>query len=78
MNGWSTSYYELPPGAKELQDLIEYKGMNFSVGNIFKATYRLGDKPGQDELYDLNKIVWFALREIKRIEREYGGSSDSD
>jgi hypothetical protein len=55
-DGWSTSYYELPSGATELQDLIEYRGMNFSVGNIFKACYRLGRKDGATTLYDLNKF----------------------
>lgn len=65
--GWSTSYYELPPGARELQDLIEYREMNFSVGNIFKACYRLGRKDGATTLYDLNKIRWYVEREIARL-----------
>jgi len=68
-DGWSTSYYELPEEATELQDLIEYKRMNFAVGNIFKAAYRLGSKVGQDEIYDLNKIIWFAKREKKRVKK---------
>lgn len=68
--GGSSSYYELPKGAKELADLIEYKNMSFNVGNIFKAAYRLGEKPGTEELYDLRKIVWFAEREIQRITNE--------
>ena len=65
--GWASDYYELPPNAKELGDLIEYKDMNFNVGNIFKAAYRLGDKEGVTEEYDLNKIIYFAERELKRI-----------
>lgn len=68
-DGWSTSYYELPKDATELQDLIEYKNMNFAVANIFKAAYRLGMKEGTDELYDLNKIIWFAEREKKRVQK---------
>ena len=71
-NGWSTNYYELPKGAKELQDLIEHKEMNFSVGNIFKACYRLGEKEGTDALYDLNKVIWYAQREIKRLKKNNG------
>lgn len=39
-DGGSTSYYELPEGSKELNDLIEHKGMSFALGNIFKACYR--------------------------------------
>ena len=69
-DGWSTSYYELPRGASELQDLIEQRQMNFSVGNIFKAAYRLGRKDGATTLYDLNKIRWYAEREIARLEAE--------
>jgi hypothetical protein len=65
-NGWSTHYYELPPEAAELQDLIEYREMNFSLGNIFKACWRIGEKDGTDEIYDLNKIIWFAQRELDR------------
>ena len=72
--GWSTSYYEIPEGAAELGDLIEHKGMNFNVGNIFKAAYRLGDKSGTTELYDLNKIKWFVQREIDRVLNEEEGS----
>jgi len=67
-NGWSTSYYEIPDFAKELQDLIEYKDMNFAVANIFKAAYRLGGKEGTDPAYDLRKIMWFAQRELDRLE----------
>lgn len=67
LTGLSSSYYELPEGCKELQDLIEYKNMNFARGNIFKATYRLGDKPGTDQIYDYEKIIWFAQREIERL-----------
>jgi len=66
LNGGSTpSQYGFPDGAKELQDLIEYRNMNFAVGNIFKACYRLGTK--NDDLYELNKIKWFVEREIARV-----------
>lgn len=69
LTGGSSKYYELPEGCKELQDLIEYKNMNFAMANIFKATYRLGNKPGTDMIYDLEKIIWFANREIERIKK---------
>ena len=65
-NGGSTDYYELPEGATELQDLIEHKNMNFAIANCFKALYRLDD-PEHDTIRDLNKIIWFAEREKKRI-----------
>lgn len=66
-NGKSTDYYNLPDGAVDLQDLIEYKNMSFSRGNIFKAVYRLGDKEGVDLEYDINKIIWFAKRLKKEL-----------
>lgn len=69
-DGGSSGYYELPPGAKEIQDLVEYRDMNFAVGNIFKAAYRLGRKAGNDLEYELRKIIWYAERELKRLEKQ--------
>ena len=66
-DGGSTSYYELPEGASELNDLIEHKGMSFALGNIFKACYRFGEKDAASRLYDLNKIIFFAER-LKTLE----------
>ena len=68
--GSTPSQYALPPGAKELQDLIEYRNMNFAVGNIFKAAYRLGNCAHSDPKRDLNKIMWFAKRELTRLKKE--------
>lgn len=66
-NGGSTpEQYSLPEWATELQDLIEHRNMNFAVGNIFKACYRMGTK--NDDLYEINKIIWFAERERDRIQ----------
>jgi len=68
-DGGSTSYYEIPEGSKELYDLINHRNMNFSIGSIFKACYRIGLKKGNDELYDLNKILFSVKQEIKRIKK---------
>ena len=68
LNGSNANYYKLPEGAKELQDLIEYRNMNFSVGNIFKACFRLSQKDGVDDVYDLEKIIFFANRELRRLQ----------
>ncbi|WP_457660104.1 hypothetical protein [Sinorhizobium medicae] len=38
--------------------LIEHKRMEFGVGNIFKACYRLGEKDGTSKHFDLNKIIF--------------------
>ncbi len=66
-DGWSSEYYQIPEGCKELQDIIRFKNMNFARGNIFKAAFRLGEKAGTSEAYDLRKIIWFARDELKRI-----------
>lgn len=68
-DGSSSDYYQLPPGAIEIQDLVEFKNMNFAVANIFKAAYRLGQKAGNDDLYDIRKILWYANREKARLEK---------
>jgi hypothetical protein len=69
-DGSSTPYYVIPEAAKELNDLIEYKKMNFALGNIFKACYRFGQKDGVDNLYDINKIIFFAERLKIMVERK--------
>jgi hypothetical protein len=69
-NGGSTDYYKVPVGTTDLQDLIEHKDMNFSQGNIFKAIYRANDTHHSSYQRELNKIIWFAERELKRIENE--------
>jgi len=66
-DGGPTSYYELPEGATELNDLIEHKGMSFARGNIMKAVFRLGEKDGATTVYDLNKIIYFAERLKKMV-----------
>ena len=66
--GSTPSQYALPKGAAELQDLIEFREMNFAMGNIFKACYR--EKDTIDRLYDIRKILWFAQREEQRLMKE--------
>lgn len=66
-DGGSSHYYQIPEGARELQDLIEHRKMNFSQGNIFKAVYRMGEKEGVSDEYNIRKILFFAERELKRI-----------
>ncbi|TCR92594.1 hypothetical protein EV561_10127 [Rhizobium sp. BK376] len=66
-DGGSSSYYKIPKGCTDLLDLIEHKKMEFGIGNIFKACYRLGEKDGTDHSYDLKKIIFFAERELARL-----------
>lgn len=64
-NGGPTDYYNIPNDISEIQDLIEYKEMNFAQGNILKAIYRQGGHSSYER--DLNKIIFFAQRELQRI-----------
>ena len=68
-DGGSSAYYQFPDGAKELNDLIEHKGMSFARGNMFKALYRLGEKEGIDVGYDLNKMQLF-LDRLKEMHKK--------
>ena len=68
--GGSTKYYELPPEAKELDDLIVIKEMPWHIANIFKACYRYGQKEQSDKLYDINKIIFFAERQKKLLTKD--------
>jgi hypothetical protein len=67
--GSTPDQYGLPDSAKELQDLIEHREMNFAVGNIFKACYRLGNCQHSTPQRDLRKIIWFAERELARLSK---------
>ena len=66
-DGSTASYYELPEGAKELQDLISYKNMNAQIGEIFRACMRYGESSHSDELRDAKKIKFYIDAEIKRL-----------
>jgi hypothetical protein len=70
LTGGSSSYYKLPEGATDLADIIEARNMNFNEGNMFKAVYRLGRKPGTTVQYDIDKIRYFLDREEARLKRE--------
>tara|TARA_Y100000114_G_scaffold120867_1_gene115929 strand:+ start:291 stop:671 length:381 start_codon:yes stop_codon:yes gene_type:complete len=66
-DGSTASYYELPKGAKELQDLISHKNMNAQIGEIFRACYRYGQASHSDQLRDAKKIRFYINAEIKRL-----------
>ena len=66
-DGSTASYYELPDGAAELQDLISHKNMNSQIGEIFRAAYRYGESSHSNELRDAKKIRFYIDAEIKRL-----------
>lgn len=71
-NGGKTDYYKVPKKSKTLNDLIEHKNMNFAQGNMFKAVYCLADgrHEGTTTERELNKIIYYANREKKRLKRQ--------
>lgn len=66
-DGLTAGYYELPPKAKELQDLISYKNMNAQMGEIGRSWYRYGESSHSDKLRDARKIKFYIEAEIKRL-----------
>ena len=65
--GDGNDYYDLPLNALQLQDLIEFKNMNANIKDIFKACWRKGDKKRVDEIYDVEKMVYYSLREAGKV-----------
>lgn len=68
-DGSTASYYELPEGATELQQLISHRNMNAQLGEIFRAAYRYGMASHSDQLRDAKKIKFYIDAEIERLER---------
>lgn len=68
--GGSSSYYDVTINGQTISclDIIEALGMDFALGNIFKAAWRIAagrngkKKKGNNEKYDAEKIVFFGER----------------
>jgi hypothetical protein len=69
-DGSTASYYELPIGATELQDLISDRNMNAQIGEIFRECYRYGRASHSDEMRGIKKILFYANAELKRLEKQ--------
>ena len=71
-NGGSTDYYKFKENWNECADVIEDREMNYNQGNIFKSAFcfNIGRHNATDYTRELNKIVYFANRELERIEKE--------
>jgi hypothetical protein len=67
-DGSTASYYELPEGAEQLQDLISHKNLNGQLAEIFRECYRFGEASHCDELRGIKKILFYAEAEKKRLE----------
>lgn len=78
-DGGPSEYYDFPEGATTLNDLIEFRRMDFAQGNIFKAAFRMGCKDGISLEYDLRKIIYYAQRKLAQIEKDKtNGTRETD
>lgn len=70
-NGGPTDYYRIDPSWTMAQDIIESRRMNFSQGNILKAafTFNCGRHSSTNYERELNKIIYFAQRELDLIHK---------
>ena len=68
-NGGSTDYYKFKENWRECADIIEDRKMNYNQGNIFKASFcfNIGRHDGTSYERELNKVVYFANRELERL-----------
>jgi hypothetical protein len=67
-DGSTASYYELPKGCTQLQDLISHRNLNAQDGEMFRAIYRKGRASHSDELRDAKKVLFYAHAEVERLE----------
>jgi len=68
-DGSTAEYYQLPEGAKELQDLISHRNLNAQDGEIFRSIYRKGLADHSSELRDARKVLFYAREEVRRLEK---------
>lgn len=63
-------YYEVTINGHTIScnDVIDALGLSFNHGELFKAAWRLGKKPGTSAKYDLDKIIYFANRELVKCQ----------
>ena len=70
-DGSNAAYYDLPPDAKTLQDLISYLNLNAQMGEIMRSNYRYGKAAHSDRIRDIKKIIYYSNAELERLEK-YG------
>lgn len=68
-NGGKTDYYQLPEWIKDFDDFAEWRGLNGFQFNMGKAmwTFNAERHSGTNAVRDLNKIIHYAQRELKRL-----------
>lgn len=66
-DGSTASYYEIPPGAREIQDVISYLNANSQIGEIMRSCMRYGKVEHSCKLRDARKIKFYIEAEIERL-----------
>jgi hypothetical protein len=72
-DGGPAKYYDLPPKAVTLNDILEVKGDTqwlgdtFHLANIVKAAWRWGDKEGTSKDYDARKFIYSGARLLMKL-----------
>ena len=75
-NGGTTSYYDVPEGAKTLNDLIEHKRMLPWQHEVMKACYALRERAAKatdgssSEIREINKIIYYANRGLELARKQ--------
>ena len=71
-NGGPTDYYDCEPEWKGAGDIIEGREMNFNQGNIFKSAFcfNVGRHNATNYRRELHKIIYYAQRELARLEEK--------
>lgn len=64
-------------GGIETIDFIEAKGLGFHLGNTVKYVSRAGFKEDAT-LQDLEKAMWYLIREINRLDPEFVHTTTKD
>lgn len=68
------AHYQHPSGIEAIE-IVRHE--NFNRGNAIKYILRAGRKPGESELDDLKKAIWYLEDEVKRIKKEKGMIDES-
>lgn len=74
-DGTTAEYYQLPLGATELQDIISAQNMNSQMGEVGRAWKRYGLDHHSSRVRELNKIIYYANAEKKRL-ADYEGETE--
>ena len=68
-NGGSTDYYKIPHEFKDIQDVFQANNLNYAQGTMLKVawTFNVGRHDATNYERELNKIIFFAQRELDRL-----------